>query len=91
MNPHQSAGLLAYGMSALLMDGLHAVRRGNQQRQAQAALDAWDGALSRAQGSADAMADVAVAAIFRVAELEAEVAKLRRAVAYRQEALAQLS
>jgi len=91
MNPNQSACLIAYGMTAVLMDGLCGVRQSNERRQAQAALDAWNSALSKAQGSADAMADVAIAAIERVAELEAEVAKLHRAIAYRDEALARLS
>jgi hypothetical protein len=86
--PHAAASTMAYVLTTALMDGVRAVREGNQQRAEAAAVDAWCGALSTARGSADAMTDVAIAAIQRVAELEAQVANLTRAVRYRDEALA---
>jgi len=90
MGPHATAGLLAYGLTNALVGAARSVAEGNRRRQEDAALDAWSGALASARGSADAMAKVAVAAINKVAELEAQVAALHRAVRYRDEAIAAL-
>ena len=91
MNGHMAAGLVAYGMTEALFSTARALRESNERRAQEAALHAWSGALEEAEGSADDMATVAIAAIQRVAELEAEVSKLHRAVRYRDEAIARLS
>ncbi|WP_162820438.1 hypothetical protein [Microvirga calopogonii] len=86
--PHAAANTMAYVLTTALMHGVRQVCANNEARAEAAAYDAWDSALSSARGSADAMTDVACAAIQRVAELEAQVAQLHRAIRYRDEALA---
>ncbi|MFC4171512.1 hypothetical protein ACFOYU_05495 [Microvirga sp. GCM10011540] len=87
MHPNAAATVLAYGMTGMVMD---LARASAKRRQAQT-LAAWENALYSAEGSADAMADVAIAAIGRVSELEDEIARLHRALRHRDEALAALA
>jgi HAMP domain-containing protein len=83
MHPNAVAGMVAYGMADMLMS---AGRTFAETRQG-CIQDAWAGALASARGDAQQMSQIAVAAINRVGELEEEVARLRRALRQRTEAL----
>jgi Mg2+ and Co2+ transporter CorA len=83
MHPNAFAGMLAYGMADMVMSAGRAVaetRRAHVQ-------NAWASALASARGDAQQMSEIAVAAIDRVGELEEEVARLRRALRQRSDAL----
>lgn len=88
LGPHATAGFLAVGLTDALFSAARNVRANAQRQQDEAVLGAWSGALASARGSADQMTEVAIAAIGYIAELEQEVATLRRAIRYRDEALA---
>ena len=83
MHPNAFAGMLAYGMTDMLMSAGRAVTEARQAR----VQDAWATALASARGDAQQMSQIAVAAIDRVGELEEEVARLRRALRQRTDAL----
>jgi HAMP domain-containing protein len=87
MHPNAFAGMLAYGMTNMLMSAGRAVAEARQAR----IQDAWATALASARGDAQQMSQIAVAAIDRVGELEEEVARLRRALKQRTDALKAVS
>lgn len=84
----------AWGLGAAMVDSIRSAGRAAQQNRRHAqdvrALHAWSDALEAAEGDAEDMATVAAAAINRVADLEDEVAVLRRALRQRDEALRSL-
>ncbi|MBJ6125382.1 hypothetical protein [Microvirga splendida] len=88
LGPHATAGFLAVGLTDALFSAAWNVAETAQSNRDAAVLGAWSGALASARGSADRMTEVAIAAIQLVAELEQENAILRRAIQYRDEALA---
>lgn len=88
LGPHATAGFLAVGLTDALLSAARNVRQTAQDNHDDAVLNAWDGALATARGSADEMTRVAIAAIEYIGKLELEVATLRRAIKYRDEALA---
>jgi Mg2+ and Co2+ transporter CorA len=79
--------MLAYGMTDMLMGAGRAAAEARQAR----VHDAWAAALASARGDAHQMSQIAVAAIDRVGELEEEVARLRRALKQRADALKALA
>jgi len=83
MHPNAFAGMLAYGMTDMLMNAGRAVAKTHQVRNQ----EAWAVALASARDDARQMSHIAVAAINRVGELEEEVARLRRALKLRTDTL----
>lgn len=81
---------IATGLGFAMSDAVMSIGRNARQAQDARVLGEWNNALSSARGDAEDMADVAVAAITRVADLEDEVARLRRAIRYRDEAIKSL-
>jgi hypothetical protein len=81
---------MAWGMGAAMADAIMSAGRNVAQARNARALHAWSDALANAQGDADDMAAVAVAAINAMADLEEENAVLRRALRQREEALRNL-
>lgn len=81
---------MAWGMGAAMADAIMSAGRNVAHARNARALHAWSDALANAQGDADDMAAVAVAAINQVADLEEENAVLRRALRQRDDALRSL-
>ena len=82
---------MAWGMGAAMADAIMSAGRNVAHARNARALHAWSDALANAQGDADDMAAVAVAAInAMVADLEEENAVLRRALRQRDDALRNL-
>jgi chaperonin GroEL (HSP60 family) len=81
---------IATGLGSAMSDAVMSIARNARRTQDARVLGEWSNALSSARGDAEDMADLAVAAIHRVADLEAEVARLRRAVRHRDSAIKSL-
>jgi Mg2+ and Co2+ transporter CorA len=75
--------MLAYGMTSVVMQAGRVAADARQAR----VQDAWAEALASARGDAHRMSLVAVKAIRRVGDLEEEVARLRRLLRQRTDAL----
>jgi len=93
MHPEMAAGLIGIGM----MDMVRAAARVATDAGTERSYNAWHGALAAARNDAAEIATVAVGAISRIADLEDEVAdleaenaKLRRALAQRDRVLQSL-
>ena len=81
---------MAWGMGAAMADAIMSAGRNVAHARNARALHAWSDALANAQGDADDMAAVAVAAINHGRDLEEENAVLRRALRQRDDALRNL-
>ncbi len=101
IQPETAAGIIAFGMVGALTETSRlpgrAFAAGREIAQRRT-VNAWHGALAEARDDADAMADIAQAAVVqlietdaRVEELEDEVARLRGLLASRNDTIRRLT